>query len=88
MGRVIKFPVKSKPLDNETERLIKLSDIVDQLIIENLDQGEVEPHELAGIIAHRLGTLIRHIDVDERKQVLDVCLNILTRQAEDQSSGF
>jgi hypothetical protein len=88
MGKIIKFPVKSMPLDNETERLIKLSDIVDQLIIENLDQGEVEPHELAGIIAHRLGTLIRHIGVDERKQVLEVCLSILTRQAEDQSSGF
>jgi hypothetical protein len=78
MAKVIKLPVRDKR-DVEAIRLMKISDEIDQIIIKHLEAGDVDPRDLAGLLAHRLGTLMRH---QEEKTVLwDVCERVLKKQA-------
>lgn len=80
MGRVIPFPGPKHPEHrDEATRLLEISDEIDGVIRKHLEAGDVEPRELAGLLAHRLGTLMRH--VDEKSKVWDVCEKVLKQQA-------
>jgi hypothetical protein len=49
------------------------------VIINHLRSGDVQPREIAGLLAHRLGTLMRHV---EQKDLLwDVCEKVAKSQA-------
>jgi len=77
MGKVIQLPVKSK--DAEAERLMGIAHEIDAVILKHLDLGDVDPRDLAGLLAHRLGTLMRHLD--QKSQLWDVCEKVLKAQA-------
>jgi hypothetical protein len=65
--------------DAEAVVLMRISDEIDQVIIKHLEAGDVDPRDLAGLLAHRLGTLMRH---QEQKTILwDVCERVLKAQA-------
>lgn len=65
--------------DSTSIKLMKISDEIDALILHHVQNGDVELRDLAGLLSHRLGTLMSHID--DRKELLPVCMNVLRRQA-------
>lgn len=87
MGKVIDFQSKKKSKTDQTElaRLLNLSDQVDQIILETLQKGLVDPKELAGILAHRLGTLISHFD--NKTLLLQTCIEVLSKQVHSGDKG-
>jgi len=89
MGQVIPFaPKKKRDLTqqgvdpahaDEAQRLMDIASELDDVILRNLHQGDVDPRDLAGLISHRLGTLIRHLD--EKERLWSVCEQVLRAQA-------
>lgn len=78
MGKVIQFPGPGRQ-DTEAERLMEISGEIDAVILDHLERGDIHPRDLAGLLAHRLGTLMRHID--EKDKLWDLCRTVLKRQA-------
>jgi hypothetical protein len=78
MGKLIQFPGREAQ-DREAKRLMRIADEIDAVILKHLDSGEVDPRDLAGLIAHRLGTLMRHLD--QKSKLWDVCEKVLKAQA-------
>ena len=78
MAKIIQFP-EQKRLDTEAERLLGIADEIDAIIVNHLKAGDVDPRELAGVLAHRLGTLMRH--VDQKTLLWDVCEKVMKSQA-------
>jgi hypothetical protein len=75
---VVAFRKKSGP-DKEALRLMRIADEIDAVILKHLNAETVDPKDLAGLLAHRLGTLMRHLD---GKDILwDVCEKVLKKQA-------
>lgn len=81
MGNVIQFrkPSRPKPPDKDVIKLVKISDEFDAIILKHLVSGKVDPIDLAGLLAHRLGTLMRHIE--EKSELWDVCEAVVKKQA-------
>lgn len=78
MGKVIQFPSRVKA-DSDAVKLIKIADEIDAVILKHLDRGEIDPRDIAGLLAHRLGTLMRHMD--QKGKLWDVCEKVLKAQA-------
>ena len=78
MGNVIQFPSR-EPQDAEALRLMKIADEIDSVILRHLDQGKVDPEQLVGLLAHRLGTLMRHME--EKNALWGACEKVLKTQA-------
>jgi hypothetical protein len=78
MGKVIQFPAKSAT-DSDAAKLLKIADEIDAVILRNLDIGVVDARDIAGLLAHRLGTLMRHMD--QKDKLWDVCEKVLKTQA-------
>ena len=79
MGQIIQFPGNQTGRDVEAKRLMRIADEIDALILKHLDQGEVDPRDLAGLMAHRLGTLMRHLE--QKSKLWDVCEKVVKAQA-------
>ena len=89
MGKIIQFPTKQlkaklnvrseQTLDTEALRLMQVSDELDAVILKYIESGAVDPRDLAGLMAHRLGTLMRHLD--QKSKLWDVCQKVLKSQA-------
>lgn len=77
MAKIIEFP-KNRAKDAHLHKLKDLSDQMDQVVLAALREG-VDPHEIAGLLAHRLGTLIRPID--HKSELWTVCEKVLKKQA-------
>jgi hypothetical protein len=72
-------PTAKTKLDTSTVRLLRLADEIDALILRHVEAGDVDPKELAGLLSHRLGTLMKHLE--NKEALLDVCVDVLRRQA-------
>lgn len=92
MGKVIQFkaPARTKgqgsvanrrraEQDTEALRLMQVSDEIDAVLLKHISAGTVDPRDLAGLMAHRLGSLMRHID--QKSKLWDVCEKVLKAQA-------
>ncbi len=81
MAKVIDFkPKKKKPqIDAEAMKLIRLADEIDSLILKFLEREDVDQWDIAGVLAHRLGSLIGHIE--EKEAIWNVCEKVLKQQA-------
>lgn len=78
MGKVINFPTKATA-DSDAVKLVKIADEIDSVILKHLDSGAIDPRDIAGLLAHRLGTLMRHMD--QKGKLWDVCEKVLKAQA-------
>lgn len=78
MGKVIKFP-QEKCSPSEAMKLKEVSDAIDGILVDALQDKGLSPHELAGLLAHRLGTFMRPID--SKSDLWDICEKVLKRQA-------
>jgi hypothetical protein len=65
--------------DSTSIKLMKISDEIDALILNHVHSGDIDLRDLAGLLSHRLGTLMSHID--DKKELLPLCMNVLKRQA-------
>ena len=87
MAKVIPFPTREtgqsssedRRVESEALRLMKIADEIDSLVLKHLEDGTIDPHDIAGLLAHRLGTLMRHLD--EKSKLWDVCERVLKKQA-------
>ena len=76
MGKLLKFP---GPENSNLMKLKETSDRIDDLVLNAICENGVDPYEMAGILAHRLGVLIRNLD--NNPALLRVCEKVLKKQA-------
>ena len=81
MAQIISFPGPNK-IDIEAKKLLDISNEIDNIVLKHLMDGEFEPYEVAGLLAHRLGNLLKHMDPEEKEAVWQACRGILAKQAE------
>lgn len=80
MGKVIEF--KSKEVKREevvTSKLVQMADEIDAVMMNYLTDPDVDPRELVGVLSHRLGALMSHLE--EKDELWHVCQVVLKRQA-------
>ncbi len=88
MGKLIELKFSEKhqrerlkdPNRDELLRLIEISDQLDQVILHHLNSGKVTPKEIAGILAHRLGNLLKQID--DKDNLWPICEKVAKGQAD------
>lgn len=78
MTKVLPFPAK-KRVDQQVQKLKSISDAIDAIIIDAITNKNVDHHELAGLMAHRLGALLRHFE--DKDKTWGVCEKVLKKQA-------
>lgn len=78
MAKVIDFPTE-KRMSKQIKTLKRISDDIDGIVIQALVEEGVDPHELAGLMAHRLGSLLRGFD--DKTKTWFVCEKVLKKQA-------
>jgi len=84
MAKIIDFknakPRHRKPtVDGEAIRLMQLADEIDSVILRYLKNENIDQWDIAGVLAHRLGTLLGH--VEDKEKLWDVCEKVLKQQA-------
>ncbi|MCX6126179.1 MAG: hypothetical protein NTV34_15715 [Proteobacteria bacterium] len=86
LGKILEFrprahnkPARKPTADATSINLLKVSDEIDALIMHHVQTGNVDLRDLAGLLSHRLGTLMNHIE--DKKELLPLCLKVLRRQA-------
>lgn len=78
MGKVIQFRGRSDLTQRSEETLLKqTADMIDGII--HQAHPDLSPEEIAGVLAHRLGALIRIVEAKER--VWSICKNIAQKQS-------
>ena len=77
MGDLIQFP-RERRIDGNILKLKEISDKLDEVLINALEDN-VDTHELSGLVAHRLGNLMRN--VDEKSKLWMICEKVLKKQA-------
>lgn len=71
---------KTAPVvDSEAIKLMRLADEIDSVILKHLEKDNVDQWDIAGVLAHRLGTLLCH--VEDKDKLWDVCEKVLKQQA-------
>jgi hypothetical protein len=78
MAKIIPFP-KNLPDQRVAEKLVKVSQNIDAVILEALTDPDIQLSELTGIVAHRLGSLMRNID--ERSELWPFYEQLVRKQA-------
>jgi len=87
MGKVIKFPFE-RAVQRDSERFLKVADMIDAVIKNELMSGRISGKEIAGLLAHRLGALMAHVSDEERQTLLELCEKIMRAQANtDRGAG-
>lgn len=81
MAKVIQFPktANQEKKEKEIETLKLVSDQLDDVILEAILEKNLDPKEVAGIIAHRLGSLMRKLE--SKDDLWDVCERVAKKQA-------
>jgi hypothetical protein len=72
-------PTAKTKLDTSTVRLLRIADEIDAVILRHVEAGDIDLKELAGLLSHRLGTLVRNME--NKEVLLDVCVDVLRKQA-------
>ena len=79
MGKVIDFPKPKPTVDPEIVKLKEVSDSLDEVILNAVLEKQVDPREVAGLLAHRLGSIMRKLE--SKDDLWDVCERVAKRQA-------
>jgi len=65
--------------------MLKLGDELDTVVLKWVNDPHLTVNDIAGVLAHRLGSLIKCSKSSEN--LLAVCTSILSRQAKDKNGG-
>lgn len=79
-AKILEFKQKTK-IDTESAKLLKVADEIDAVILNYLHK-DMDARDLAGLMAHRLGTLMRHIDLADREVLWLIVQKVLREQAD------
>ena len=77
MGTIIQFPRKSNV--SEAVRLKVVSDALDRVILDAIEEKKMDPYEIAGLLSHRLGTLMKGFS--QKDDLWEICQKVVKRQA-------
>ncbi len=81
MGKVIEFKTREmKREERVTQKLVKMADEIDQVLLRHLSDEDIDPRELVGVLSHRLGTLMNHLE--EKAELYYVCQKVMKKQAQ------
>jgi hypothetical protein len=72
-------PTAKTKLDTNTVKMLKIADEIDHVILRHVEAGDIDLKELAGLLSHRLGSLVKHIE--NKEALVDVCVDVLKKQA-------
>ncbi len=78
MGKVITFKPRPKT-DPEAIKMVRIADAIDAVVLQNLHDNTIDARDMAALLAHRLGTLISHIE--DKEMIWDFCQKVLREQA-------
>ena len=81
MGKVLPFK-KRQEEQRVAERLVNLGSDIDGILLGALEEG-LNPREVAGILSHRLGSLMAHLK--DKEELWPICEKVLKRQAKIDS---
>ncbi len=70
---------QKSPPDSTAIKLLKISDELDAVILKHASAGDIDLRDLAGLLSHRLGTLVSHLE--DKEELLPLCMNVLKKQA-------
>lgn len=79
LAKVLPFRRAKAQEDTEALKLVRISDEIDAVILKHLEAGEVDARDLVGLLSHRLGTLMRHID--GKTELWPLCAKVVKKQA-------
>ena len=79
MAKIIKFPNNRQKNSPEVIKLKIISDKIDDIILDALTKKTVTPTELAGIMSHRLGNILKHFE--NKDELWAFCEDVLKNQA-------
>ncbi len=77
MGTVIQFLRKSNV--SEAMRLKEVSDALDRVILDAIKEKNMDPYEIAGLLSHRLGALMKGFS--HKDDLWELCQKVVKRQA-------
>ena len=80
MVKILDFP-QNVTTNNSTQldEMKNISDAIDHIIMSSLHEKGIKPNEILGLIAHRMGAILRHCD--KKEELWKVCEKILKKQA-------
>lgn len=81
MGKVIPFRTSDKE-QKSAEQLVELGAEIDGILMKALEEG-ISAREVAGILSHRLGSLMAHLK--DKDELWPICERVLKRQAKIDS---
>ena len=62
------------------EKLVEIANEIDAVILKHLDSGAVDARDLVGLLSHRLGSLMNHLD--EKSELWGLCEKVMKQQAQ------
>ena len=78
MGKVLQFKQRDQ-VGKAAEKMVEIADEIDGVILRRLGDKDIDARDLAGLLAHRLGTLMSHID--EKSELWYLCEKVMKKQA-------
>lgn len=79
MGELIELKAKKSKQDLIAEKLVEIANEIDAVILNSLQDDTVEVRDLVGLLSHRLGSLMCHLD--EKSEVWYICEKVMKKQA-------
>lgn len=78
MGKVLPFK-RPQSTGMTAKLMVEIADEIDEIILRRLGDGQIDAKDLAGLLAHRLGTMMSH--VEEKTELWFLCEKVLKKQA-------
>ena len=72
-------PSSKTKLDTHGVKMLKIADEIDAVILRHVEAGDIDLKELAGLLSHRLGTLMKNFE--NKEALVDVCVDVMRKQA-------
>ena len=79
MGDLLTFKQVKTRQDLTAEKLVEIADEIDAIILKNIENDDIEVRDLVGVLSHRLGALMKHLD--EKSELWQVCEKVMKQQA-------
>lgn len=80
MGKVLEFKAQESQEAKTAASLVRIAEEIDAVILRNLQEDHVDPRDLVGLLSHRLGTLMNHLE--EKSELWFICEKVMKRQAQ------
>ena len=78
-GKSSEFRQKERQEDKITRKMIEIADDIDDVILKHLQDNDVEIKDIAGLLSHRLGTLMNHLE--DKSELWFILEKVLKKQA-------